>query len=459
MVLTDHFTTFTKAEAIKLSDKANSISKNEQDKLISELYNKSEIVRLAAARMLSCSAVTGDIKQTPSGNFVNCHIHTSYSFSPYTPAAAVFEAWRAGLLTAGIVDHDSIAGGAEFTEAGSYFGLPTTQGVECRVKVSRFEDRTLNNPDQPGVAYVCAHGVPRGKNEAFQHFLEPYREARSKRNRAMCDRINDIFSPYRISIDYDTDVIPKSMADTGGSVTERHLMYALAIKLAEYAQTPHALTLFLTEKLKLKIPEKVLSNIADGDKTPQFYLYDILGALKSALIPTIYIQATDELPDAEEFIEFARSHGAITAYAYLGDVGDSVTGDKRAQRFEDAYLDELFAWLKETGFDAVTYMPSRNTKEQLSRVMALCRSYNFFEISGEDINSPRQLFICQKMADPMFGHLIDTTFALIGHEIAATSDIRLAMNSSEMIVKHPSLEERTKLYSMIGRGEAKIDIL
>ena len=63
------------------------------------------------------------------------------------------------------------------------------------------------------------------------------------------------------------------------------------------------------------------------------------------------------------------------------------------------------------------------------------------------------------MADPMFGHLIDTTFAPIGHEIAATSDIRLAMNSSEMIVKHPSLEERTKLYSMIGRGEAKIDIL
>ncbi|HPU17894.1 MAG TPA: hypothetical protein PLZ27_04400, partial [Bacillota bacterium] len=77
-----------------MSDKANYISKNEQDKLITELYNKSEIVRLAAARMLSCSAVTGDIKQTPSGNFVNCHIHTSYSFSPYTPAAAVFEAWR-----------------------------------------------------------------------------------------------------------------------------------------------------------------------------------------------------------------------------------------------------------------------------------------------------------------------------------------------------------------------------
>lgn len=63
------------------------------------------------------------------------------------------------------------------------------------------------------------------------------------------------------------------------------------------------------------------------------------------------------------------------------------------------------------------------------------------------------------MADPMFIHLTDTTFALIGHEIAATSDIRLAMNSSDIITKYPSLEERTKLYSMIGRGEASVDIL
>ena len=39
------------------------------------------------------------------------------------------------------------------------------------------------------------------------------------------------------------------------------------------------------------------------------------------------------------------------SYAYLGDVGESVTGDKRAQHFEDAYLDELLH-KQETGFDA-----------------------------------------------------------------------------------------------------------
>ena len=62
------------------------------------------------------------------------------------------------------------------------------------------------------------------------------------------------------------------------------------------------------------------------------------------------------------------------------------------------------------------------------------------------------------MADPMFIHLTDTTFALIGHEIATTSDIRLAMNSSDIITKYPSLEERTKLL-FYDRGEASVDIL
>ena len=31
--------------------------------------------------------------------YINNHIHTTYSFSPYTPASAVFYAWKAGLKT------------------------------------------------------------------------------------------------------------------------------------------------------------------------------------------------------------------------------------------------------------------------------------------------------------------------------------------------------------------------
>ena len=117
-----------------------------------------------------------------------------------------------------------------------------------------------------------------------------------------------------------------------------------------------------------------------------------------------------------DMVKLCAEIDAFLCYAYLGDVGDSVTGDKKAQKFEDDYLDELFGVLRDCGFSAVTYMPSRNTKEQLRRVMDLCHANGLFEISGEDINSPRQIFIIKAMENPMFQNLIDATWKLIEHE-------------------------------------------
>ena len=48
--------------------------------------------------------------------YINNHIHTTYSFSPYSPTAAVYAARMEGLCTAGIIDHDSISGAEEFIE-------------------------------------------------------------------------------------------------------------------------------------------------------------------------------------------------------------------------------------------------------------------------------------------------------------------------------------------------------
>ena len=88
--------------------------------------------------------------------YINNHIHTTYSFSPYTPAAAVEAAMNSGLKTAGIIDHDSVGGAKEFIEAGQRLGMPVTVGVECRVDMSKtpLNGKRLNNPDQKSVAYV-----------------------------------------------------------------------------------------------------------------------------------------------------------------------------------------------------------------------------------------------------------------------------------------------------------------
>jgi hypothetical protein len=362
---------------------------------------------------LRAKVEAGHLPQVNRTHYINNHIHTTHSFSPYTPAAAVYTAWINGLATAGIMDHDTTSGAREFLEAGRLLDMPVTVGVECRVDMSRtpFVGRRINNPDQDSCAYVAMHCIPHQHIEAVDEWFAPYRAARNVRNRAMCENINKIVPDY-LAIDFDRDVLPLSVS----AVTERHILFALAKKITAAYKTPDEVLYCLKEVLGLEVSPRVERNIKGGFDTPEFYEYDILGVLKSSLVEKFYIDATDELPDVTDFLDMVHRFDGIAAYAYLGDVGDSVTGDKKAQKFEDDYLDSLMETLKELGFDAVTYMPTRNTEAQLDRVMELCEKYGFMQISGEDINSPRQSFVCRAYDNPKFKHLIDAAFALIERE-------------------------------------------
>jgi hypothetical protein len=212
-------------------------------------------------------------------------------------------------------------------------------------------------------------------------FLKPYRERRNARNILMLKRISE---KTGIPLDFEKDVLPLSEYANGGSVTERHLLFALAKKV---------------------LPE--------GTEEEQ---YKLLGTYKAGLIHDVYIEPTDELLPLTEAIAFAKDVDAILCYPYLGDVTNSPTGDKKAAKFEDDYLNELIAFLPKAGITAVTYMPSRNTANQLDRLMKLCERYGLKQISGEDINSPSQSFICRQLADPHFAHLVDAAWELVNRE-------------------------------------------
>lgn len=346
-------------------------------------------------------------------SYINNHIHTTYSFSPYSPAAAVFAARMEGLCTAGIVDHDSIAGAREFIEAGKLIGIPTTVGMECRVSMegTPLAGRRTNNPDQVGVSYMTIQGVPHDKIEFLNNWFAPYREARNVRNRKMVENIHALLPG--IGLDFDRDVLPLSQFSDGGGVTERHLMYALAKKMVALAGKGQRMVDYLAS-IGMTLSEKQKALMLDTEYP--FYEYDLLGLLKGAFVPRIFVDATDECPRLAQVVALAKDVGAVLCYAYLGDVGESVTGDKKAQKFEDDYLDEVFACLKDCGVPAVTYMPTRNTTAQLARVRRLCDENGIFQVSGEDINTPRQSFIIRAMENPMFQNLIDATWKLIDFE-------------------------------------------
>lgn len=323
------------------------------------------------------------VKPEALPQYANNHIHTTFSFSPYSPTAAVWAARRVGLLTAGIMDHDSISGAAEFREAAKLAGIGSTCGIEMRVDYHNtpFADKKINNPDQTGVAYMTFHSIKERYFDKVQEFLKPHVELRNERNRKELENINRVTG---LNLDFDRDIIPISQYANGGSITERHLLFATA---------------------KAMLPE--------GTEDEQ---YKLLGKLKSGLIKDIFVPAKEELITLEEAVNFAEEVDAILCYAYLGDVGASPTGDKAAAHYEDSYLDELMAYLHEAGIKAVTYMPSRNTAEQMDRLMRLCEQYDMKQISGEDINQPSQSFICKQLADPKFAHLVDAAWDLVKRE-------------------------------------------
>ena len=393
--------------------------------------------------------------QPETGRDVNNHIHTTYSFSPYSPTAAVWFARAAGLCTCGLMDHDSIAGTEEFLAAAEAAGMSATIGIECRVSFANtpFADRKLNNPDQKGVVYMALHGVPHNKAAEINAFFAPYRAKRNERNMKMVAAINEMMGKYGVTIDFEKDVLPLSNFAKGGSVTERHLSSALAYKMLEVIGRGDKLVKFIHEELQLPLSGKIEGYLTD-ENNPHM-MYDLLGWIKSQLISKFYIDATDECPDVRDVLALSDRVGAISAYAYLGDVGDSVTGDKRAQKFEDDFLDELIDYVAKLGYRAVTYMPSRNTRAQLQRLRALCEKYSLFQISGEDINQPRQSFVCEAQRDPEFNNLYDATWALIAHEWRATENPDDGFFSAKSIEQWPDLNDRIAAFSQFGQAMRK----
>ena len=163
------------------------------NEFIEQLNDYDKNKRLSAVKSLSRLYADGKIKKQPVDfEYVNNHIHTTYSFSPYSPSKAAWMAFISGLSTAGIMDHDSVGGIREFIEAGRIINIATTVGMELRVDMSgtRLDGKKINNPDQDGVAYVAMHGIPHGQLDKVSSFIKPYQNERNKRNKLMVKNIN-----------------------------------------------------------------------------------------------------------------------------------------------------------------------------------------------------------------------------------------------------------------------------
>jgi hypothetical protein len=383
---------------------------------------------------------------------VNNHVHTIYSFSPYSPAASVWFARKAGLKAVGSMDHDSIGAARETLAAGKILGTATTVGFELRVNFTgtSVEGRKMNNPDSANIVYMTVHGVPESKIPEVEAFLKPLQDQRNQRNRKQTSKLNDLIIPFGLDpLDFDRDIASLSETKEGGSITERHILYGFSKAIVSKCGKGLPLVEFLEKTMDLSVKGKIRDFLLDQENP--HYLYDLLGILKGNFLPRFFIQPDEqECLSVYKVVEFANKIGGIPCYAYLGDVSESPTGDKKAEKFEDDFLDELIPELKNIGFKGISYMPPRNTLEQLKRVQKLCSEYELMEISGVDINSSRQSFNCPEILQSDFSHLIVATWALIAHEKLTALNPSWNLFHPDNPLASLSLNERIQRYGQWG---------
>ena len=308
----------------------------------------------------------------------------------------------------------------------------------------------MNNPDSANIVYMTVHGVPESQIGKVEKFLKPLQDQRNRRNRRQTARLNELILPFGLdALDFDRDIASLSEIIDGGSITERHILYGFSKALVAKCGKGESLVEFLENTMELTISGKIRDFLLDNDNP--HYLYDLLGILKGSFMPRFFIQPNEEeCLSVYEVVQFANDIGGIPCYAYLGDVNESPTGDKKAEKFEDDFLDDLIPELKKIGFKGISYMPPRNTLEQLQRVQRLCSEYELMEISGVDINSSRQSFNCPEILQSDFSHLISATWALIAHEKLTSLNPMWSIFHKDNPLAHLSLNERIKRYGEWG---------
>ncbi|HAL93670.1 MAG TPA: histidinol-phosphatase, partial [Spirochaetaceae bacterium] len=208
----------------------------ELERIINDARNE-PVLRLEALAQLAEMMGQPAARSGESNN----HIHTCYSFSPYTPSGAALAARNAGLDVAGSVDHDSYAAASEMRAACALLDIAVVTGFELRVSLSEaarsFPEKTatmlttrkLNNPDSIGIVYMTVQGIPAPVLKEIEVFLSPIRAARYRRSALMEELANDILLSLGLpGIDFEKDVVSNSKYSEGGTITERHLLAAVS---------------------------------------------------------------------------------------------------------------------------------------------------------------------------------------------------------------------------------------
>ena len=300
-------------------------------------------MRRQALESLADMAARGNVSVEEKKPYVNLHSHTSFSFNAYgySPSRFAWEACKAGLEVAGIVDFDCLDGVEEFLEAGTQLNLKTIAGFETRVFIPEYSDKVINSPGEPGVYYLVGTGFtePPAPDTSPGRTLADMANRARERNIAMMEKINDHLG--EVTIDYEEDVIPLTPS---GNATERHMLQAYEDKARETFDDPDELAAFWADKLGVE--EDEVRGLLDD-------IPSLKGLIRKKLMKRGGVgyakPDAGTFPDIDEVVKMTLDCGALPSGCWLDGTSEGEADPMRH-----------FKFLKDKGIPTLTIIPDRN---------------------------------------------------------------------------------------------------
>lgn len=275
---------------------------------------------------------------------INMHMHSFYSYNAYgwSPSRLVWEAHKAGLQAAGLVDFDVLDGLEEFLQACRLLGVRGAAGIETRAFLREMADKEISSPGEPGVTYIMGMGFPHlpSAGSPAEATLKSFREQYDVRNISMINRINAALS--EIALDYEHEAKPLTPA---GGVTERHIVRAYREK---------------SESVFKGNPDGLLNfwhAVLNKDKDATTALLTNVPAFEEAIRAKLtkqggigYEAPSDKtFPPVDDFIHWVSACGAIPMVAWLDGTSSG-----------EAEPDVLLECQASKGATALNIIPDRN---------------------------------------------------------------------------------------------------
>ncbi len=403
-------------------------------------FNATE--RQQALQALCDSVESGQIELPPSGDFVNLHCHTFFSYNAYgySPTTFAWLARKAGLAVAGTVDFDVLDALEEFRQACRLLGLKGCSGLETRVFVPEFSTRVINSPGEPGISYHMGVGFPNVQIPVGQErFLRGLKETAQSRNRDLMARVNAYLSP--VELDYERDVLTLTPA---GNATERHMCLAYVRKAVEVFGEGDKLAEFWSEKLgvdarSLGLPEE----------------RDLLNTLRAKTMKrggVGYVQPDKgSFPQMAETNRFILACGGLPTHTWLDGSSDG-----------EQAIEELLDVATSTGAVALNVIPDRNYTpgrqdlkvKNLYDVIEVAQKRDLIVIGGTEMNSPGQKFVDDFASDelaPLLPVFLKGAYVVYAHSVMQRH-CGLGYTSEWAAQQFASTAERNAFFEQLGRS-------